>query len=57
MISEFQAINQTTIEDADGDTSDWIEIRNRSRELGDQNSQTKLVKSTTLAKSLAELVD
>ena len=27
-ISEFQAINQSTIQDADGDFSDWIEVRN-----------------------------
>lgn len=28
LISEFQASNQTTIQDVDGDYSDWIEIRN-----------------------------
>ena len=30
VISEFQAINRSTIQDADGDTSDWIEIKNTS---------------------------
>ena len=28
IIAEFQAINNTTLQDADGDFSDWIEIRN-----------------------------
>ncbi len=28
LISEFQAINVSTLQDADGDYSDWIEIRN-----------------------------
>jgi hypothetical protein len=28
MITEFQASNQSTVKDEDGDTSDWIEIRN-----------------------------
>ena len=28
IISEFQAINRPTLIDEDGDTSDWLEIRN-----------------------------
>jgi hypothetical protein len=32
MISEFQAVNSSTILDEDGDSSDWIEIRNPSAE-------------------------
>ena len=32
VISEFQAINRTTILDEDGDASDWIEVRNAGDE-------------------------
>ena len=32
VISEFQASNDTTLFDEDGDSSDWIEIHNRSLE-------------------------
>ena len=29
-ITEFQAINVSTLQDEDGDFSDWVEIRNNS---------------------------
>ena len=32
VISEFQAINDSTLQDSDGDFSDWIEIRNMDAE-------------------------
>ncbi|MCP4189120.1 MAG: hypothetical protein GY768_00680 [Planctomycetaceae bacterium] len=32
MISEFQAVNRATLQDGDGDFSDWIEIRNDSNQ-------------------------
>ena len=35
LISEFQASNQGTIVDGDGETSDWIELRNPSTEALD----------------------
>ena len=33
-ITEFMADNKESVEDADGDTSDWIEISNVNRENG-----------------------
>ena len=35
LISEFQASNQGTIVDGDGETNDWIELRNPSTEALD----------------------
>ena len=35
IIAEFQAINDSTIQDEDGDFSDWIEVQNPDTEIVD----------------------
>ncbi len=50
VISEFQASNDTTILDENGDSSDWIEIHNRSFETVDLNGLFLTDDDTDLSK-------